>query len=147
MSMKNSYFEMPSPLAWLERRLNPYVCRKQLELRGRPLTVKWTRRAERRLQGLETPLLAEMQLYFSCVVKKRVLFHERPPGEGLVVVAVNDTLQLAFRAVQASSCDPVAFAANYPVQQEFQTLGAGRMHPTALRIDYKGGAWLGEFSV
>ena len=147
MSMKNSYFELPSPFAVMERWLNPQRHQQRLMLRDKSLDVSWTGRAERQLQQLNGPLLAEMQLYFSCVVKKRVLFHQQPPGDELEILSVNDRLQVAFRAVQATSCDPVEFAANFPVQQEFETLGASKMHPKSLRLDYRDGEWVGEFSV
>ena len=147
MSMKNSYFEMPSPLALLQRWLNPETHSIRLTLRNNPLTVSWTRRADRQLQSLNRPLLAEMQLYFTCVVKKRVLFHQQPPADELEVVEVNEQLQIAFRPVEANSCDPQEFAANFPVKQEFETMGAVKMHPSQLRIDYKGGNWVGEFNV
>ncbi len=147
MSLKNSYFALPNPFAMFERWLNPEVQRVALSLRGEPLTVSWTRRAERQLSQRSTPLLAEMQLYFSCVVKKRVLFHEHPPGERLESLRVNEHLQIAFRAVQSNSCDPVEFAANFPVKQEFESMGAMRMHPSSLQLDYRGGRWVGEFSV
>ncbi len=147
MSMKNSYFEIPSPFALLDRWLNPEVQRFELTLRGKPLTVSWTRRAEQQLTRREHPLLAEMQLYFTCVVKKRVLFHEEGLHDELEPVEVNKYLQIAFRPVEANSCDPVEFAANFPVKREFASDGAVKMHPSRLHIDYKGGAWSGEFSV
>lgn len=147
MSLKNSYFELPSPLAWLQRLLNPPCHQQRLMLRDNPLRVSWTARAERQLQQLNAPLLAEMQLYFSCVVKKRVLFHQTPPAAELEWLGVNDQLQVAFRAVQATSCNPLEFAENFPVQQEFETLGASKMHPKSLQLDYMDGAWVGEFSV
>ena len=147
MSMKNSYFELPSPFAMLQRWLNPHSYQQQLSLRGKPLTVSWTRRAERQLSSRSQPLLAEMQLYFSCVVKKRVLFHETAPGDEMEWLAINDQLQIAFRAVESNSCDPVEFAANHPVRREFESLGAVKMHPSTLQLDYKSGAWVGEFSV
>ncbi len=147
MSFRGSYFELPNPVALLQRWLNPVTHTKQLMLREQPITVSWTRRAERQLQRLDRPLLAEMQLYFSCVVKKRVLFHQQLPRDELQLMPVNDRLQVAFRAVQATSCDPLEFAANYPVQQEFETPGASKMHPKSLQIDYRDGDWLGEFSV
>lgn len=147
MGMKNSYFALPDPLERLDRWLNPMAFHEQLRLRGEPLRISWTRRAEHQLQRLERPLLAEMQLYFSCVVKKRVLFHEEPPREELEVIPLNGRLQVAFRAVQATSCDPVEFAANYPVQQQFHTAGAQKMLPSSLQIDYKGGRWVGEFTI
>jgi hypothetical protein len=147
MGMKNSYFALPNPLQVLERWLNPATYSAQVNLRGEPLQVSWSRRAERQLQSRVRPLLAEMQLYFSCVVKKRVLFHEHPPGEDLTTVTVNERLQVAFRAVEANSCDPLEFAANFPVRREFASSGASRMHPAKLRLDYKGGRWWGEFTV
>ena len=147
MSMKNSYFEFPSPFAMLESWLNPERYHHKISLRGKPLRVSWTQRAERQLQRQNQPLLAEMQLYFSCVVKKRVLFHEQGHNDELESVAVNEQLQIAFRPVEANSCDPVEFAANHPVRREFESSGAVKMHPSHLHLDFKGDSWLGEFSV
>ena len=147
MSMKNSYFELPSLVALLEKWLNPEVQRVNLTLRDRPLMVGWTRRAEKQMILLEQPLLAEMQLYFSCVVKKRVLFHQQEPSVTLEWITAGDHLKVAFRPVEASSCDPVEFAANYPVHNEFKSDAAVRMHPSRLQIDYRNGNWKGEFSV
>ncbi len=147
MSMKNSYFEIPSPFDLLQRWLHPESFHCALTLRGKPLTVSWTKRAERELNRRTHPLLAEMQLYFSCVVKKRVLFHEATPGAQLESLAVTDQLHVAFRPVEANSCDPLEFAANHPVRREFASLGALKMHPAHLHLDYKGGSWLGEFEI
>jgi hypothetical protein len=145
--MKNSYFEFPSPLVMLDRWLNPETCHHKLLLRGVPLTVSWTRRAERELARRSHPLLAEMQLYFTCVVKKRVVFHDAGQCEGIEGMAVTDRLHIAFRPVEANSCDPVEFAANFPVRREFESPAAVRMHPSGLHLDYRHGAWVGEFSI
>jgi hypothetical protein len=147
MSMQNSYFAVPSPLTLLDQWLNPLVHHVQLSLRGKPLTVSWTRRADHQLARQTRPLLAEMQLYFSCVVKKRVVFHEEVFIDASETLAVNDHLTIAFRPVEANSCDPVEFAANHPVRREFDSCGAVKMHPSSLRLDFKSGNWLGEFSV
>jgi hypothetical protein len=145
--MQNSYFELPHPWLAVERWLNPPVHSASVKWREEPLTVNWTRRAARQLARRDEPLLAEMQLYFTCVVKKRVVFHETPPEEGLEVLTVTPQLQVAFRPVEANSCDPREFAANFPVRREFHTAGALKMHPVRLHLDYKKGAWLGEFTV
>jgi len=147
MGLKQSYFELPNPLHTLQRWLNPMSCSTQVLLRGAPLLVRWSKRAERQLQARSSPLLAEMQLYFSCVVKKRVLFHEQPLGEDLHPITVNERLQVSFRAVEANSCDPMEFATNFPVNREFTTASAVKMHPSELHLDYIGGSWRGEFSV
>lgn len=102
------------------------------------------------LEQRQTPLLVEMQLYFSCVVKKRVLFHAHDTGDieqTDEIVRVNDKLHVVFRAVQASSCDPVEFARHYPVKQEFRTRPALKMYPSRLKLDYPQDGWLGEFSI
>jgi hypothetical protein len=147
MSFKSSYFELPNPLELLQRFLNPGVHSGEITLNGKPLSVSWTRRAGKQLERRDHPLLVEMQIYFSCVVKKRVLFHEEGHREGVQSVMLGDRLRIAFRAVQATSCDPVEFAANYPEHHEFESAGATKMHARALRIDYRDGQWQGEFDI
>jgi hypothetical protein len=145
--MQSSYFALPNPFAFLGRLLNPERHHATVMLRGTPLTVSWTRRAERQLARREAPLLAEMQLYFSCVVKKRVVFHP-PQGEAaLEWLRVVPQLLVAFRPVEANSCDPREFAANFPVRRQFDSRGAQRMHPAQLHLDYSAGEWRGEFTL
>lgn len=152
LKLHASYFAIGDtfkPWVWLDGWLNPYSCSTSIELRKQKLDVIWTRRAEQALQTRSSPLFVEMQLYFSCVVKKRVLFHDAPIADAdpADIVKINERIQIFFRAVEASSCDPDEFARNYPVQQEFKTLPALKMHPSKLKLDFKGGRWIGEFSV
>jgi len=111
------------------------------------MTVIWTERAERKLREQSAPLVVEMQLYFSCVVKKRVLFNLQPRDENVASVEVNDKLHVVFRTVQANSCDPVEFASSYPIAMEYETQGARQMRPSLLQIDHRSGQWQGEFTV
>lgn len=145
MSLKNSYFALPTLSTLLQRWLNPVAEQHEVQLRGHPLSVSWTRRAGRQLRRLDSPLLAEMQLYFSCVVKKRVLFHHPADRSRLDSLDVGPQLQVAFRVVEANSCDPLEFAANFPVRREFDSAGAARMHPSSLHLDFHHGQWQGEF--
>jgi hypothetical protein len=147
MGMKNSYFAIPNLLVMLDRWRNPESCHSTLLFRGEPLTVSWTRRAGRQLARREQPLLAEMQLYFSCVVKKRVVFHELAADQELQWLPVNAQLQVAFRPVEANSCDPREFAASFPVRRELDSRAAGQMHPAQLHLDFRAGQWCGEFSL
>jgi hypothetical protein len=147
MNRHSGYFELPSlrhVLQGIDRHRNPYTHGSTLMLRDRPLEVRWTERAERELGKRETPLTAEMQLYFSCVVKKRVLFHDAPDHPG---TPVDTRLQVLFRAVESTACDPVAFANNFPVRREFDSAAATRFHPSRLLIDYQAGSWCGEFHI
>jgi hypothetical protein len=147
MNTHSGYFEFPTlRTLWvaIDRRLNPYRHRQSVIMRGTPVEVRWTDRAERALTQRDTPLIAEMQLYFSCVVKKRVLFHEQSEPEG---IPVGSRLQILFRPVQSTSCDPEEFAHNFPVKREFQSPAADKMKPSALEIDYRYGSWQGVFYV
>ncbi len=145
MGMKQSYFAFGDPLAWLDRKLHPYRHQALTELNGHEIAVSWTRRADQAMSLRDTPLRAEMQLYFSCVVKKRVLFHDA--DDGLDFTPVNTQLAIAFRPVEASSCDPVAFAANHPERREMSATGAAKMRAKRLFVDFRQGQWLGEFEV
>lgn len=144
LSLKRSYFSLGSPAALIDRWLNPLRYRELVNLRGQPLLVQWTARAHRHMNQRSTVLLAEMQLYFSCTVLKRVLFHDREGHDGEVV---NDALAVSFRTVEALSCDPVAFASNHPVKRDFDSEAASKVYPKRLRIDYREGQWCGEFDL
>ena len=144
MNLRDSYFAIPSPLVFLDRWLHPRKRSNIITLRDNPLKVSWTNRAEKALHSRDTPLIAEVQLYFSCMVKKRVLFHDETEFE---TVAVNEKLQVIFRPVQSQQCSPEEFAQNHPVKQEFKTASAIKMKPKSLEIDFKNGQWIGEYKV
>lgn len=149
-----SYFgtgDVFRPWRILDRWLNPFRHSRVIDLNGKPLRAIWTARAGERLAARPHTLIAEMQLYFSCVVKKRVLFHDEPDMDSqtrgeLDTRAVTDRLSVAFRPVEARSCDPEEFAANYPVKRQFTSLPACKMRPAELKLDYRRGAWWGEFT-
>lgn len=144
MNLRKSYFAIPSPLLFIDRWLNPSKRTNTILLREHSLKVSWTNRAERALKARNKPLIAEMQLYFSCMIKKRVLFHD---DTELEAVAVNKQLKVLFRPVQSTSCSPEEFAEKHPIKQEFKTVGAVKMKPKSLEIDFKKGQWVGEYQV
>lgn len=144
MDLRHSYFSITSPLEIFDRWLHPYICTAIVSLRDKNLLVNWTKRADQALKQQADPLLAEMQLYFSCVVKKRVLFHS---NSDINAIPVNPYLNIIFRTVQASSCNPDEFAKHYPVEQDINSAAANRMCPSQLNIDFKNQAWVADFSI
>jgi len=132
----------------IDKCLHPFKHQATVDVRGKRMLIKWTRRAEQALQqGLqerEAPLIIEMQLYFSCTVKKRVLFHDQTHFE---TIPVNRHFSLAFHPVEASSCDPLEFAKNFPVKRVFDSSGALKMSPSELVFDFKNDQWVGHFSI
>lgn len=123
---------------------NPYKYSEKIDFKGGHLVLRYTRRAKNKIQRRKTQLTAEMQIYFSCVVQKRLLFHEVYEHSS---VPVNDKIAVALRAVQSDTCDPVYFANNHPVKKEFTSKGAGKMRAKELFLDYKNGDWVGRFTI
>ena len=112
-----------------------------VRINPREVELGWSERAEAEMQRSDRTLIVELQLYFSCVVKKRVLFHRQPVD--FETVRVNNRLQLAFRPIASAICDPREFAESYPVGRELTA--AARMVPRRVQIDYRQGRWEGYF--
>jgi len=108
----------------------------------RKIEVRWTDRAEQILQLGQQPLIVELQLYFSCVVKKRVVFHQRATFSTTVV---SDRLQIAFQPVASAACDPREFVASFPAGKNLSQGLAARMVPRIVELDYRRGNWEGQF--
>ena len=132
----------------IDKCLHPFKHQASVDVRGKRIVIKWTRRAEQALQqhtrDQNVPLIIEMQLYFSCTVKKRVLFHDQSDFE---TIPVNKHFSLAFHPVEASSCDPLEFAKNFPVKRVFDSSGALKMSPSELVFDFKNDQWIGHFNI
>ena len=144
MNIHGGYFWITNPLSILDRWLNPYRHHQDTELNGKKLKVSWTQRANEALLLRDSALVVEMQLYFSCVVKKRIIFHDVYNNEA---TSISDRIVISFRPVEASSCSPEEFANNYPVKQQLTSKSAVQMHPSVLELDYKNASWQGTFSI
>ncbi|MES9962379.1 MAG: hypothetical protein ABW116_02460 [Candidatus Sedimenticola sp. 20ELBAFRAG] len=147
MNINSGYFQIPTLgglLQAIDRHRNPYCNKSNTVLRNTPVEVRWTDRAGLALSNLTSPLTVEMQVYFTCVVKKRVLFHEQNDQQA---TPVTGQLQILFNVVESTSCDPVEFANNFPVKRVFESPAAQKMKPSALEIDYKDGHWSGLFFI
>jgi hypothetical protein len=140
---KNSYFTIENPLRLLDRWLHLYCHHRTVYIEDKKLRVEWTQRANLALQARTELLIVEMQLYFSCVVKKRVLFHKESE---LKTVGVCEAMKVAFRPIQAAACNPEEFAKNYPIGRVLNSPAVTKMIPSRLSIDFSQGHWEGEFS-
>lgn len=143
LQLQAGYFSIKSPLQIFDRWLNPYRHKDNIDIRGKKMAIMYSKRAEKALQQRDNPLIAELQLYFTCVVQKRVKFHEQTELE---TRTANPKLEIAYHTVQSNACDPLEFAATHPVKKELNSKGALSMRPSILKIDYKKGQWLGDFS-
>ena len=116
----------------------------RIQMGNYPLEICWSRAAHQALKRRQLPLIIEMQLYFSCNIKKLVYFHQQFDHP---TVPVSDQVSVYFRAVRATSCDPIEFARNYPTDMTFESEAAQRMHARSLDIDYRDGKWQGSFDI
>ncbi len=145
MSLLNpgyGYFGIASPWRGLDRWLNRFRHRRAIRINAREVEVRWTARADRALRARREPLVVELQLYFSCVVQKRVLFHTDYPAAG---VEVMPGFAIVFHPLAAAACDPVEFAASHPPGRDLGDGMGARMVPRRVEIDFRDGAWEGQF--
>lgn len=140
--LHGSNFAIENPIRLFDRWVNSYCHQDRVNLAGKELLVKWSERAERAFRVRSEPLIVELQLYFSCMVKKRVLFHDQADFD---TRRVNGYLRITFRPIEAAKCDPEEFARNYPVGRVLKTPAAARMAPAWVGIDFRKGEWEGEF--
>ncbi len=140
--LQGSYFSIENPLRLLDRWLHSYRHHRTVVLGNKKLRVEWTDRANDALQARSEPVIIEMQLYFSCVLKKRVLFHEHSESGA---TEVNSSMKVLFQAVQSAACDPHEFAENFPIDKVLGSSAASKMIPSKLRVDFRQERWVGEF--
>ena len=142
LNLQASYFSIDNPVQMLDRWFNRFKYRESARINQREVDVRWTRRAEDALRAGRQPLIVELQLYFSCVIQKRVLFHRNTK---LDTTIINDKLELAFRPIGSAVCDPREFALNHPAGSDLSEGVALRMVPRRVEIDFRRGAWSGQF--
>lgn len=115
-----------------------------VSINGKAVSVECTETAAQALAERSAPLVLELELYFSCLVKKFVHFHDEAPGR--TTVDVSDKLQLYFRAVTSTACTiEVAERLGRQPESELETAVARKLAPKRVRLDRVAGQWSAEF--
>ena len=135
-------FSLTSPWREFDRWLNRYRYRRTVRINAHDVELRWTARADRSLRARREPLGVAFQLYFSCVVQKRVLFHADYAGAS---VEVMPGFEIAFHPLAAAACEPVEFAASHPPGRDLSDGMAARMVPRRVDIDFRHDTWEGQF--
>jgi len=113
-------------------------------INGKPVTVEWTRSAGRKLAERSHPLVLELELYFSCLVKKFVHFHEDAAGRA--PSHVTDKFDLFFRAVTSTACTmDVAERLGRQPEIDLDTVAVRKLAPKRVRLDCRKGEWRADF--
>ena len=103
---------------------------------GKQVKVNLTRAAVRALSKSEKPIQAEMELYFSCLIRKRVVFGEA--ANHLTGELVAGKLYVQFRPVMTRHCGK-NFDGEEPPLTDFPIEDAAPFVPKWLTIDYRRG--------
>ena len=116
--------------------------RATAEILGKKILVEWSASADKAMASLVAPLQVEMELYFSCLIRKAVRF-----GHGAsspYSVSVTPQLKLNFRLIVTKACK-VSEVEDEPPVEDFQLAKPEAFVPKRIVIDLKRGAWVGEF--
>ncbi|BCB27386.1 hypothetical protein SKTS_22720 [Sulfurimicrobium lacus] len=108
---------------------------------GKNVEVRLSRTAQRALAERATPLQAEMELLFSCLIRKRVRFSEQVAQDA---IAVSDQLSVRFRPAMTRAC-VLSDLDGTPPLDDFPIVNPRPYVPRWLSIDYRCGQWVGEF--
>lgn len=115
--------------------------KKQIELLGRKVDVSLSPSAATALSKREQLLVAEMELYFSCLIRKKVRFKEVIDTDS---VNVTERLSVKFRPVMTAACG-IDYEGDEPPLTDFPIKKAAAFVPHWLKLDFKNGQWHGEF--
>ena len=113
-----------------------------VSISGKIVNVRLTKAAVRFLAKHGMPVRVEMELYFSCFIRKRVNFSEITTvitGE-----RVTDNLFLQFRPVMTQHCN-VDYSGSEPPLVAFPIDNVSAFVPKWLTVDYRRGEWQGDF--
>ena len=111
---------------------------------NKPVKLALSPAAQQALEARSTPLYAEMELYFSCLIRFKVRFYDKAHhGEG---VSVSDKLIVNFRPVMTQACGK-DYEGDEPPLTDFPIIKQDAFVPKWLRIDYRQGKWQGEFGL
>jgi hypothetical protein len=114
-----------------------------VELDGKTVNCELSARATQALAARTAPLVAEMELYFSCLIRKRVRFPDSPHADARRVRA-SDQLTLCFRPVMTRAC-AMSEVEGKPELEAFPVVRPEAFVPKWLRLDFRHGQWSGEF--
>ena len=126
--------------------INPLSYSKTVIINGKTLCIEWTERAYTALRERKQPLNIEMELYFSSMVKKLVIFHDSHVKihNKNMLHNVTDKIKVWFHPVTSLACENT----NTPHRQPMVDINVNNLHnyyPKKLNIDFFNGHWKGYF--
>ena len=118
-----------------------------VEMMGKQIQVEISKHAERQLNNRKAPLFVEMELYFSCLLRKEIRIREtlREKLDEEFSVQLSDYLHISFRPVMTKSCSVSSCEGEKPPLSDFPIEKPQSYVPKWLKLDFKKGEWCGDF--
>lgn len=130
---------------------------KQLIFHDKSMDIRLSRHAAKQSHMLAFPLIIEIQIYFSCLLGKRLAFYTDEVLDGAWQVEprefmsmlddaqqLTDHIYIRFNTVMTKAC-PVSDYVGPPPVTDFTIANQKPYVPSWLNIDYKNGMWSGEY--
>ncbi|MCI0505049.1 MAG: hypothetical protein L0Z73_02965 [Gammaproteobacteria bacterium] len=114
-------------------------------MESKTVTVKLTRSAQNRLDTLAQPLNVELELYFSCLLRLRVIFPDQPGDDYIPVAVSHEKLKVYFHPVMTKHCVVDDIRGRDPDTVTFPIKKPEKFIPRWVKLDFKHGNWSGEF--
>ncbi len=129
-----------------DRRLSSNAYSGTIQLKGKRVRIEISESASQALAEQDKSLLVELELYFSCLVRKQIRFtaFQHEPQNDTDYTRVMKGLYASFRAVTTAHCRIDETDGKPPVE----TLPVKKPDlfvPDWLKIDFHAGRWLGEY--
>ena len=119
-----------------------------IELQGKSVDVTLSERARNALSRRTKPLTVEMELYFSCLIRKKVRFHDTENDaaaeKNSLEALLNDRMRIRFRPVMTKVCGK-DYEGDEPPLTDFPITNSKAYIPHWLTIDFRNDEWVGEF--
>jgi len=144
MKLELIFLSKINPIQLIKHFLDPFTHSTNVLLNDKSIQVKWTNRAKTELIKRDSPLVIELQLYFACMVTKRILFHD---STDLVHTPVTNKLAICFRTVQSNSCELASSTTKVSDKKALTSVAAKKMHPSKLQLDYSNKCWVAEYFI
>ncbi|VAW60892.1 hypothetical protein MNBD_GAMMA11-2802 [hydrothermal vent metagenome] len=128
-----------------------------LNFHEKDMLISLSDQAEAAAAKLATPLIIEIQIYFSCLLGKRLAFYSDQPVEGVQQVKetlfselltsakqLTGNIHIRFNTVMTKTCSVSDYSGPPPVS-DFKITHQKPYVPNWLSIDFKNSLWMGEY--
>lgn len=125
--------------------------KQHVDMMGKTIVIEISRAARQQLNKRVTPLFIEMELYFSCLLRKQLRVYEianeeqTEKSQGEFFTRLSDDLLISFRPVMTKSCSVSSCEGEKPPLSDFPIEKPHSYIPKWLSLDFKKGKWCGDF--